>query len=500
MGYAQELSRRMGVFQNFAISFSIICILAGGIGAYTVALGAAGGGSIGIGWIVGAVFALIVAAAMGQIASAYPTAGGIYHWASILGGKGWGWAAAWINLIGLLFVVSSVNYGVYLLLKDLVLVGIFGMDGATFTGTHLLIAVAIITASQALLNYVGIKATTILTDFAGYLIFVVSVVIIVGLIAGSPVPLDFSRLTEFKNYTGDPGAGTWPATGSLFFAFVLGLLHVCYTITGFDASGHTSEETRDAQRSVPKGMITSVFWSGLFGWFLVVAILLAMPSVDEGASKGWSVFYYTLESSGMPGWLKSVISVGIVLSNYLCALAGMTSLSRMIYAFSRDGGIPGASKFLRKVSPTYRTPGNAIIVGAILCFILGWVCGQDANAYIILASGCAVFLYVSYIMPIGAGILAEGKTWTKKGPFNLGGASKLIGVLAVIGGAVLAFVGFQPPYQLVGQFLAGAIVVLVVVWFAFERKRFAGPPLTPEAVAKRQAEIAREEAALGGAG
>jgi amino acid transporter len=500
MGYAQELSRRMGVFQNFAISFSIICILAGGIGAYTVALGAAGGASIGIGWIVGAVFALIVACALAQIASAYPTAGGIYHWASILGGKGFGWGAAWLNLIGLLFVVSSVNYGVYLLLRDLVLVGVFGMDAASFTGTHLLIAVAVITATQAVLNYMGIKATTILTDFAGYLIFLVSVVIIIGLVAGSPVPLDFSRLVEFKNYTGDPGAGTWPITGSLFFAFVLGLLHVCYTITGFDASGHTSEETRDAQRSVPKGMITSVFWSGLFGWVLVVAILLAMPSVDEGASKGWSVFAYTLDASGMPGWLKDAIAIGIVLSNYLCALAGMTSLSRMIYAFSRDGGIPVVSKYLRRVSPKYRTPGTAIFVGAALCFVLGWVCGQDANAYIILASGCAVFLYVSYIMPIGAGVLAEGKSWTKKGPFNLGGASKLVGVLAVLGGAVLAFVGFQPPYQLVGEFLAGAIVLLIVVWFAFERNRFAGPPLTPEAVAARQAEIAREEAALGGAG
>jgi amino acid transporter len=429
------------------------------------------------------------------------------------------------------------------------------MDPAEFTGTHLLIAVAVITATQAFLNYVGIKATTILTDFAGYLIFVVTVVIIVGLLAGSPVPLDFSRLVEFKNYTGDPGAGTWPLTNSLFFAFVLGLLHVCYTITGFDASGHTSEETRDAQRSVPKGMITSVFWSGLFGWVLVVAILLAMPSVDEGAAKGWSVFAYTLDASGMPQWLKSAIAIGIVLSNYLCALAGMTSLSRMIYAFSRDGGIPGASKYLRRVSPKYRTPGTAIAAGAVLCFILGWVCGQDANAYIILASGCAVFLYVSYIMPIGAGILAEGKSWTKKGPFNLGGASKLVGVLAVLGGAVLAFVGFQPPYQLVGQFLAYAVIALIVIWqprtiallvaaagiilayFWFqpetgwmtaaegallglppivwlgiaavvllalslvgERERFAGPPLTPEAVAKRQAEIAREEAALGGAG
>ena len=69
-------------------------------------------------------------------------------------------------------------------------------------------------------------------------------------------------------------------------------------------------------------------------------------------------------------------------------------------------------------------------------------------------------------------------------------------MLAVIGGAVLAFVGFQEPYQLVGEFLAVMVVVLIVVWFAFEKRRFAGPPLTPEAVAARQAEIAREEAQL----
>ncbi len=500
MGYSQELSRRMGGFQNFAISFSIICILAGGIGAYSIAFGAAGGGSIGIGWLVGAVFALLVAAAMGQIASAYPTAGGLYHWSSILGGKGWGWATAWINLIGLLFVVSSVNYGVYLLLRDLVLVGVFGMDPAVFTSTHLIIAVAVITLSQAILNYVGIKVTTILTDFSGYLILIVSLVLIVGLVVAAPTPLDFSRLVTFVNNSGEPGAGTWPATPSLFFAFVLGLLHVCYTITGFDASAHTAEETRDAQRAVPRGMLTAVFWSALFGWLLVVAVLLAMPNMAEGAKKGAGVFSYVLDSSGMPHTLKSALAIGIVLSNYLCALAGMTSLSRMLYAFARDGGIPGASRFLRKVNPKHRTPGAAIWVGAVFCFILGWVCGADANAYIVLASGCAVFLYVSYIMPIAAGILAEGKRWTKKGPFHLGAWSRPIAVLAVLGGGVLVFVGFQAPYELVGKFLAGTVVFLVAVWFAVERSRFSGPPLSEADVAGRQAGIAAEEAALGGAG
>ena len=91
MGYAQELARRMGGFSNFAISFSIICILAGGITAFPVAMSSGGGFSVAIGWIVGGLFALVVAASVGQIASAYPTAGGLYHWASILGGRGWGW-------------------------------------------------------------------------------------------------------------------------------------------------------------------------------------------------------------------------------------------------------------------------------------------------------------------------------------------------------------------------------------------------------------------------
>src|SRR5215210_3265154 len=87
LGYAQELVRRMSGFSNFAISFAIICIVAGGITALGTGLSAAGGASIGIGWPIGALFAFVVALAMAQIASAYPTAGGLYHWSSILGGR-----------------------------------------------------------------------------------------------------------------------------------------------------------------------------------------------------------------------------------------------------------------------------------------------------------------------------------------------------------------------------------------------------------------------------
>src|SRR5437762_13673681 len=120
LGYAQELERRMKGFSNFAISFSIICILAGGITTFHIALASGGPFSVTIGWLIGGVFAMIVASSLGQIASAYPTAGGLYHWSSILGGRAWGWITAWLNMLGLIFVVASVNFGVFLLFRDLV--------------------------------------------------------------------------------------------------------------------------------------------------------------------------------------------------------------------------------------------------------------------------------------------------------------------------------------------------------------------------------------------
>src|ERR1700710_1474148 len=111
MGYAQELERRMSSFSNFAISFSIICILSGGINSLAQGTSGVGGAAIGIGWPLGCLISGVFAVAMGQIASAYPTAGGLYHWGSILGNRGFGWLTAWLNLLGLITVLGAINVG-----------------------------------------------------------------------------------------------------------------------------------------------------------------------------------------------------------------------------------------------------------------------------------------------------------------------------------------------------------------------------------------------------
>lgn len=489
MGYAQQLARRMSGFSNFAISFSIICILAGGITTFATGFSSTGGAGIGFGWLIGGAVAVIVSLSMGQIASAYPTAGGLYHWASMLGGRGWGWVTAWFNVLGLFFVVSSVDVGVWLLFRDLILVGIFKMDPAIFTAGHQLFAVGLILISQALFNHYGIELTTKLTDFSGYFIFIVAIILTISLLVFSPVALDFSRLFTFTNFTGDAGGGVFPRTESMGVAFLFGLILVCYTITGYDASAHTSEETHDAQVNVPKGMWQAVFYSVLFGYFMVASFVLAMPSVAEGASKGWGSFLYVMESSLMPTWLLYFLFIGIVVNNYLCGLAGLTSASRMTFAFARDGGLP-ASGFLSHVSTIYRTPTYAIWTAAFIA----WASVIYANAFVVLATGCAVFLYFSYISPVVAGFFAEGTAkWPEKGPFNLGAFSKPLAIISVIGGFVLAITGFQPPNEKVFYLTIIMIVVLAVLWFGFENKRFQGPP-TGDRIKQMQSKIAEIEA------
>jgi amino acid transporter len=482
MGYGQELLRRMSGFSNFAISFSIICILAGGITSLQLGVSAVGGAAAGIVWPVGVGFCFLVALCMAQIASAFPTAGGLYHWSSILGGKGWGWATAWFNLGGLIFVTAAVNVGAYSLFVNFI-GPMIGIDPTKLTLVHQAIGVTIITVTQALFNHFGIRATTILTDFSGYLIFVVAIILTIAMFYFAPTH-DFGRLFTFANYSGATGGDVWPASPGIGVMFLLGLMWPIYTITGYDASAHTSEETVDAARNVPKGLLRSVYLSGLFGWVMVCSFVIALPSLADGAKQGGNIFPWLMDQV-VPGAFGKVLWVGIVVSNYLCGLACVTSTSRMIYAFSRDGGLP-ASGVMRKVSPKWKTPVTAIWTTAALAV----ASTLYAPAYSTLTAACVIFLYISYVMPTMAGFFTFGKKWTKMGPFNLGaGVFKSLAVVSVAGVMVLVWIGVQPPNDQALTVTLVAVGVLTIAWWAGVRRVFKGPPVTS---------IAAEPATVGG--
>ncbi len=470
MGYAQELLRRMSGFSNFAISFSIICILAGCITSFQVGYGSVGGAAVGIGWPLSCLLSLIVALTMAQIASAFPTAGGLYHWASILGGRGFGWLTAWFNLIGLVTVLSAINAGTYLFAQS-ALGPLLGFDPASLGPNKALvqtIAVLCITGSQALFNHLGIKVTSKLTDFSGYWILAVSTLLTLTLLLFAP-HLEPSRLVTFTNYSGPRGGDTWPEGKSMAWLFLLGFLLPAYTVTGFDASAHTSEETLHASHNVPRGIVRSVLVSGLFGWVMLAALVMAAPDADTVASKADGAVVWIM-GSVLPSRLALALDGAIVLAQYLCGLATVTSASRMAYAFARDGGLP-FSTHLRKVSPTYRTPALAIWAAAALSFAF-----TVFVPYVTIAAVCVIFLYVSYVIPIALGFFAYGTRWKTMGPFQLGRWYRPLSLVAALFCLLLLVIGVQPPNQQALGIVGASLLITAVVWFGIERRRFLGPP------------------------
>ncbi len=154
--------------------------------------------------------------------------------------------------------------------------------------------ISVLGGGQALINHYGISLTAKLTDFSGYLIFATST------LAGDRVPRLCAGTTTSRACGPSPTTPARPAAtcgrGSADgWVFLLGLLLPIYTITGYDASAHTSEETVQASVSVPRGIVSSIIWSGVFGYVFLVAFLLMIPDMDAAARQGWNVFFWAMD-------------------------------------------------------------------------------------------------------------------------------------------------------------------------------------------------------------
>jgi amino acid transporter len=458
LGYAQELLRRMSGFSNYALSLSIICILAGGVTSFPQGVCSVGGASIGLGWPLVTLFALAVAATMGQVASAFPTAGGLYHWAAILGGRGWGWATAWFNLAGLIAVLAAIDAGAVDFVAGCVEYKVAAADR--------LAVIAAVLLSQAALNHGGIHFVAQLIDFSGWWILAVAVILTGAVLWHAPA-LEWSRLVTFTNFSGQPADNeVWPRTESIIWLFALGFLLPAYTLTGFDASAHAAEETVGAAAEVPRAIVRAVAISGLFGWIMLCAVVLAVPDFHAIVSQGGA--FDAAIKAVLPGGLATVMFVGLGVAQYLCGLATVTSASRMCYAFARDGGLPSV---FRRVDATRRAPGFAIWAVALAALALTGLVKYDT-----IAAACAVLLYISYVLPTWLGLLAHGRRWTRMGPWQLGVWYRPLAVIAVAGCVGLLVIGLQPPYQIAGGIVLGMTAALVIAWWGGVRRVFPGPP------------------------
>ena len=490
LGYAQELLRRMGGFSNFAVSFTIISILSGCLTAYGGAMLNGGPIDMNIGWPLVGIMVIIVGLAMAEVCSSYPTAGGLYYWSAKLGGKNapaWSWFTGWFNLVGQIAVTAGIDGGLALFASAF----LNNWFGYPLDAPHILLIYAVALFVHGLLNTFGVRLVALLNDISVWW-HIIGVVVIVAVLLIAPKHHQSVGFIffHFNNSTG----ASFP--GDIIYVFLIGLLLAQYTFTGYDASAHMTEETHSAARSGPRGIVMSILVSLVAGWILLIGITFAIQHYTPELSSATGVppaqiFIDAVGATG--GKLLLLVAIGAQL---FCGMSSVTANSRMIYAFSRDGALPG-SAIWHRVNHRTRTPTNAIWLAAAGALILGLPYLWNSYAYAAVTSIATIGLYIAYVIPTFLR-LRQGADF-KRGPWHLGRWSSTVGIIAITWVVFITILFVLPaasPITL--KTFNYAIVALLAVigyagiyWLVSARKWFTGPRVqgTPEELTAIEQEL-----------
>jgi amino acid permease (GABA permease) len=487
LGYAQELSRTMSGFSNFAVSFTIISILSGCLTLYGFGMNTGGPALIVWGWPFVGLMTLIVGLAMAEVCSSFPTAGGLYYWAAKLApsnGAAWSWFTGWFNFLGQVAVTAGIDFGAAFFINAFLDL----QFGFAATPAHTILIFGLVLVLHGLLNTFGVKLVSLLNDVSVWW-HIVGVLVIVGALVFVPSEHQSAEyvFTTFVNNTG------WT---SPLYVGLLGLLLAQYTFTGYDASAHMTEETHDAARSGPRGIVMSIVVSLIAGWVLLVGITFAIQDYDGAltSSTGVPPAQIFIDALGVTGGkLLLLVAIGAQL---FCGMSSVTANSRMIYAFSRDGALP-ASSFWHRINKRTRTPTNAIWLAAGGAFVLGLPYLWNPTAYAAVTSIAVIGLYIAYVLPTLLRLLQGDKF--QRGPWHLGKWSRPVGVVAVLWVVFITVLFMLPQASPVTAktFNYTPIAVLVVLgfagiwWLVSARKWFTGPKVqgTPEELAAIEREL-----------
>src|SRR5256885_922019 len=422
LGYRQELRRKLSCFSTFAVSFSIISILAGAITSYGIAMPAGGPLSIRLGWLFVGGMVTLVALAMAEVCSAYPTAGALYWWASALARRtkpAGAWFVGWFNFLGGVAVTAAIDFGA----ATTTMAFLSLTTGLTVTPLNTFLPFAVIIVLHGLLNTFGVNLVRILSDVSAWW-HLAGVAVIVGVLAVVPdhhKPIG-QVFFEVKNATGFSFAGAG------VYAVLIGLLMAQYTYTGYDASAHVAEETHDAARAAPRGIVSSVVVSVIAGFFLLFAITWSIQdyAAEAGSPLALPPAQIFIDAAGRR--LGEFLLFICVVAQFFCGMASVTANSRMSYAFSRDGALP-LSRIWRKVNARTGTPTNSIWLCVVCSAILVLPSLWNSSAYLAATSIAVIGLYIAYVAPV---FLRLRNPDFKRGPWHLGRWSGPIGWTAIV--------------------------------------------------------------------
>ncbi len=499
LGYAQELCRRMSGFSNFAVSFTIISILSGCLTLYYFGMDLGGPAVIVWGWLGVGIMTLFVGLAMAEVCSSYPTAGGLYYWSAKLArrnGPAWSWFTGWFNFIGQVAITAGIDFGAAFFIN-----AFLNLEwGLGFGHWETILIFAIVLALHGLLNQFGIRLVASLNNVSvwWHITGVLIIVVVLAFVPSHHLPAK-DVFTGLFNGSGFH-IGWW-------YIIPVGLLMAQYTFTGYDASAHLTEETHSAATSGPRGIVMSILISLVAGFVLVVGMTFALQGPIGGAKYNAAA----LQGSAAPAqiWTDAIGLTGAKLllliaigAQLFCGMSSITANSRMIYAFSRDGALPGSQTWHR-INKRTRTPTNAIWLGAVGALILGLPYLWNSYAYGAVTSIATIGLYVAYVTPTFLR-LRQVESF-QRGPWHLGRWSYVVGWIAVAWVIFIAILFMLPQFAPLTQggtidldtFNYAVVAVVVVIgfagiwWLVSAKNWFTGPKVqgTPEELAAIEHEL-----------
>ncbi|MEU9044465.1 MULTISPECIES: amino acid permease [unclassified Kitasatospora] len=478
LGYEPELVRRMGGFGNFAVSFSVISVLSGCMTLFGLGLVTGGPAVMMWGWVAVGLAVLLVGAALAEVTSAYPTSGGLYYMAQRLGGPRWGWTTGWLNLLGLLGGIAGIDYGAASFIAAFA-----GLQwGVAPTPSLILTIFAGVLLLHALLNVVGVRVVSLLNSVSVWW-HLLGVALIVGVL--TVVPSHHQSLswvfTHFENGTG------W--TNPLYVS-AIGLLLGGYTFCGYDASAHLSEETKDARIAAPRGIVRSIWVSLLAGTVLLAGLLFAVQDYAGTAAAAVPPAQIFQDAVGATG--AKLLLLVVIGAQLFCGSAETTAASRMIYAFSRDGALPGSATW-RRVSAN-GVPVPAVWLAVSVAFVLAVPSLWSPVAYGAVTAVNVIGMNPSYIIPVYLR-LRQGDRFAP-GPWNLGRWSRPIGIAAVVWVVILTVLVCLPQRAPVtvetfnyAPITLAAVLVLAWAWWKLAGNKFSVPVVEDPHLARVEAQI-----------
>lgn len=469
MGYPRKLTRRFQAFDNFAISFTIINIISGIFSGFGFGLDAGGPSILVFGWIGVSVMVLFVGASMAEVASAYPTSGALYFSAGKLAKRhkgAWSWYTGWLNFVGQVGGTAATGWAAATFLQAFIALQWPSYEPSPH---RTVLITALIIVLQGLANTYTVHLVAILNRISVWWLLIGLVVIVSALVVMPDQHQPASFVTHFVNTTG--------FTSGLYGG-MLGLLVTSWTFTGFDGSFHMSEETVRATVNAPRGITRAIACSAVAGLLLMLALVYSIRDYDRVASAAAPPVQILIDGLGL-GTAKALLLI-VIGAMLFCGLANLTSNTRQIFAFSRDGAMPG-SRWWHSVSPRTRTPVKAVwlAVACSLALVLpGW---WSHTAFTAIVSVNVVGLFLAYAVPILLRLRLGDEF--QPGPWHLGRWGRPVGAVAVTW-ILLSSVLFMLPhaspitadsFNYAPIALAAVLAVATVWWFSTARRRFHGP-------------------------